>query len=152
MIKYLCLFLTFLVPLSLADNQTSWIRINQVGYLTKSIKVAVLISKDHINPNKFFIKDALTESILYESDNIKAFGDVWSFKSTFRLDFSDMNNSGSYFIECDGIRSPIFKIDNDVYNGTADFLLQYMRQQRCGYNPFLKDSCNTKDGFIIYHP
>ncbi len=27
-----------------------------------------------------------------------------------------------------------------------------MRQQRCGYNPFLKDSCHTHDGFIIYHP
>ena len=45
-----------------------------------------------------------------------------------------------------------FRINDDVYNGTADFLLKYMRQQRCGYNPFLKDSCHTQDGFIIYHP
>jgi len=27
-----------------------------------------------------------------------------------------------------------------------------MRQQRCGYNPFLRDSCHTHDGYIIYHP
>ena len=27
-----------------------------------------------------------------------------------------------------------------------------MRQQRCGYNPFLHDSCHTRDGYIIYHP
>ena len=26
---------------------------------------------------------------------------------------------------------------------TADFLLNYMRQQRCGYNPFLKDGCHV---------
>jgi hypothetical protein len=39
-----------------------------------------------------------------------------------------------------------------VYNGTADYLLHYMRQQRCGYNPFLKDSCHVHDGYIVYHP
>jgi peptidoglycan/xylan/chitin deacetylase (PgdA/CDA1 family) len=27
-----------------------------------------------------------------------------------------------------------------------------MRQQRCGYNPLLRDSCHTQDGYIIYHP
>ena len=27
-----------------------------------------------------------------------------------------------------------------------------MRQQRCGYNPFLKDSCHVHDGYIVYHP
>ena len=39
-----------------------------------------------------------------------------------------------------------------VYNGTADYVLRYMRQQRCGYNPFLRDSCHVKDGYIVYHP
>ncbi|MEK7250677.1 MAG: glycoside hydrolase family 9 protein, partial [Bacteroidota bacterium] len=47
---------------------------------------------------------------------------------------------------------PNFRINYDVYRGTTDFLLNYMRQQRCGYNPFLKDSCHTRDGYIIYHP
>lgn len=27
-----------------------------------------------------------------------------------------------------------------------------MRQQRCGYNPFLHDSCHTHDGYVIYGP
>jgi len=30
--------------------------------------------------------------------------------------------------------------------------LNYMRQQRSGFNPFLNDSCHTRDGYIIYHP
>ena len=34
----------------------------------------------------------------------------------------------------------------------ADYVLKYMRQQRCGYNPFLADSCHTHDGFIVDHP
>src|SRR3546814_5520718 len=27
-----------------------------------------------------------------------------------------------------------------------------MRQQRCGYNPYLQDSCHVHDGYRIYHP
>jgi endoglucanase len=39
-----------------------------------------------------------------------------------------------------------------VYKGSADFALRYMRQQRCGYNPYLKDSCHTHDGYTMYGP
>src|SRR5690606_36366363 len=42
--------------------------------------------------------------------------------------------------------------DEDVYKGSADFALQYMRQQRSGYNPFLRDSCHTDDGYTMYGP
>jgi hypothetical protein len=48
--------------------------------------------------------------------------------------------------------SPVFRIDNNVYSGTADFCLKYMRQQRSGFNPFLNDSCHTHDGFTVYAP
>ena len=27
-----------------------------------------------------------------------------------------------------------------------------MRQQRCGFNPYLVDSCHLDDGYIVYHP
>ena len=47
-------------------------------------------------------------------------------------------------------RSPEFEIGNDVYKGAADFCLRYMRQQRTGFNPFLKDSCHTQDGYVLY--
>ncbi len=77
-------------------------------------------------------------------------------KSTYRLDFSDFNQPGTYYLKAGKAVSPRFPpINNHVYNGTADFLLlNYMRQQRCGYNPFLKDikvaMCTTAG--ILYHP
>lgn len=144
-------FLIFIYCCKIYAEQQCWIRINQLGYLTNSVKVAVLVSKDDLSPDNFSIKDALTESVVFESNEIRPFGGLWSFKSTFRLDFSELQTSGAFFIEYDGIKSPVFRIDDDVYNRTADFLLKYMRQQRCGYNPFLMDSCHTQDGFIIYH-
>ena len=142
----------FITVLTYSQEKSNWIRINQLGYLTKSIKIAVFLSKDGIKPTDFVLKDALTEREVYSSNKIKLFANQWSFKSGARLYFSEFNTPGTYFIECGGAKSLSFRIDDDVYNGTADFLLNYMRQQRCGYNPFLKDSCHTHDGYIIYHP
>ncbi len=130
----------------------SWIRINLLGYLPASVKVAVLVSKDRISLTEFELHHALTGEVLYKSARIKSFGRYGAFESTFRLDFSDFVHQGPVYIEALGVRSPVFNISESVYDGAADFLLRYMRQQRCGYNPFLHDSCHTRDGYRIYHP
>lgn len=130
----------------------SWIRINQLGYLPNTIKVGVLVSKDDIQPDHFTLRSALTDEILFTSRKIAGYGPYGAFASTFRLDFTDYNHPGSVYLEADGAVSPVFCISQKTYAGTADFLLHYMRQQRCGYNPFLRDSCHTQDGYIIYHP
>lgn len=133
------------------DNQ-SWIRINQLGYLPHSNKVAVLCSKENTDCQYFSIREVLTDSVVYKSDNVNAYGPYGSFLTSFRLDFTEYQIDGNYYVEASGIRSPAFRIDNNIYDGTADFLLNYMRQQRCGFNPFLNDSCHTNDGFTIYGP
>ncbi len=141
----LCLLNTLLA-------QTSWIRINQVGYQTNSVKVAVFGSKDSVNVENFQLVDVLTEKVVYNSQNIVDYSSYACFKKTFRLNFSDFTKSGTYYIKIDKVKSPNFIISENPYKGAADFLLNYMRQQRCGYNPFLKDSCHTHDGFIVDYP
>ena len=68
------------------------------------------------------------------------------------MDFSAFRGEGSYRIVAGGIESPVFPINRRVWDGTADFVLNYMRQQRCGFNPFQRDSCHTKDAYVRYHP
>ncbi len=149
-IKFLLLF--FILYLSTAVYAQSWIRVNQIGYLQKSVKAAVLCSKQEISPAQFEICDALTHEVVWKSNKIKPYGEYGPFKTTFRLDFSKFEKEGAYFIKVSDTQSPIFRIANNVYDGSADFLLKYMREQQCGYNPVLKDSCHTHDGFIIYDP
>ena len=146
------LLIILLVLLSSIIFSQSWIRNNQLGYLPKSTKVAVLLSKAEISPKSFSIYDILTDELVFNSTKINSFGSYGSFNSTFRLNFSEFEKKGAYYIKIDSVFSHSFRIATDVYTGTADFLLKYMRQQRCGYNPTLKDSCHTSDGFIIYHP
>jgi len=128
------------------------IRVNQIGYLPGAIKVAVFVSKSNAEVSRFELCDALTDETVYSSGRVKAYGPYAAFTNAYRLDFSDFDGEGAYYVLAGGVKSFHFRIADDVYDGTADYLLNYMRQQRCGWNPCLKDSCHTHDGFIIYHP
>jgi peptidoglycan/xylan/chitin deacetylase (PgdA/CDA1 family) len=147
---HICLGLALTWCLPRADAQ-HWVRVNQLGYLPTSTKVAVLVSKDSIlTPHQFSLINTLTQEESYRSDRIYPCGAFGPFRETFRLDFSDFQEEGSYCLVVDRVVSPPFRLGWHVYDGTADFLLHYMRQQRCGYNPFLRDSCHARDGFVLY--
>ena len=129
-----------------------WIRINQLGYLPQSIKVAVFMSEEGNELNEFQLVDAYTQQVVKTFRTLKQSGSIGNMKSTYRLNFSDYTIPGVYCLKAGQAVSPRFPINAQVYNGTADFLLNYMRQQRCGYNPMLKDSCHVHDAYIVYHP
>jgi peptidoglycan/xylan/chitin deacetylase (PgdA/CDA1 family) len=130
----------------------SWIRINQLGYLPASVKVAVYISGDPGAEKTFTVFDALTDRPVFRGDAVLFNGDVWGMKAAARLDFSGLTAAGGYYIVYGATRSDNFRIGAGIYDGTADFILNYIRQQRCGYNPFLADSCHQHDGMIVDHP
>lgn len=133
-------------------NAGQWIRINQLGYLPKSVKVAVFISEDSADVANFELVDAMTGKTVRDFSSVRNTGSYGTMKSTYRLNFSSFEKRGSYYLKAGEAVSPVFPINADVYNGTADFALNYMRQQRCGYNPFLRDSCHRYDGYVEYHP
>lgn len=134
----------------------SWIRINQIGYLPEATKVAVFMSDDAVKVDGFELVDAFTGDVAWRSDAVRPTGALGQMKTTCRLDFSALKTDGAYYIKVlssgGETRSEIFPINPKVYDGAADFVLNYMRQQRCGWNPFFKDSCHRKDGIIVGHP
>ena len=143
---------------SLTAKADQWIRMNQLGYLPSSSKVAVLLSNEDIAVESFRIIDVYSGETVYSSTpaDIRPTGKLQFMDTTFRLNFSALEKEGSYRMEVSfkggKAQSDIFPISSHAYDGTADFVLNYMRQQRCGWNPFIKDSCHTKDALIVYHP
>lgn len=131
---------------------SAWIRINQLGYTPGGVKIAVLAAKTEMEITGFALHDAGNGSVVFKHDVGKDFGSYGPFTHTWRLDFSAVHTPGSYYLQAGDAKSPVFRISPGVYDGTADFCLQYMRQQRSGFNPFLKDSCHTHDGYTIYGP
>lgn len=151
-IKYKLALLYLFLFVGVSVYGGSWIRINQMGYLPHSIKVAVFISDEAQNINSFQVIDAITGKSVYEDKPIVSDGKNWGMKVALRFDFSKLENPGGYYIKAGNAISSKFCISALAYKGTADFILQYMRQQRCGYNPYLHDSCHTHDGYIVDHP
>lgn len=133
----LILVFTFFISANLMALDSSWIRINQLGYLPKGSKVAVFGSKLNNTISSFQLINATTNKVVFQASAGKNFGSYGPFKSTYRLNFSVVAQPGRYYLKAGSIVSPVFKIDSSVYDGTADFCLQYMRQQRSGFNPFL---------------
>jgi endoglucanase len=152
---FFCLAVVLLIlpVVSFKKNETlQWIRINQLGYTPGGVKVAVWCSKENADLTTFELIDSATGKKAFSNKAGKNFGAYGPFTDTYRLNFSTFKKPGVYYLKAGAATSPTFKIDENVYKGAADFCLQYMRQQRSGFNPFLKDSCHTHDGYTLYGP
>jgi len=148
------LIFILLIPFLGAGQSMSkaWIRINQLGYSHEGIKVGVFVSKEKNLISKFELINAKSSKPVLTGEVGRDFGAYGPFVSSYRLDFSACKTVGTYYLKVGDIKSPEFTLSDNAYAGTADFALRYMRQQRSGYNPFLKDSCHTKDGYTVYGP
>ncbi|SHG75043.1 glycoside hydrolase family 9 protein [Pedobacter caeni] len=137
---------------SFQKEKETWIRINLVGYQQESKKVAVWLSKTEKIPESFQILDKEKGKIVFSSKSVRCYGAYGPFKNSCRLNFSEFKQPGRYVIRTGDVESPELIINDEVYRHAADFALRYLRQQRSGFNPYLKDSCHTRDGYTMYGP
>ena len=132
-------------------DSTTFIRVNQVGYLPDAPKVAVACSLDSARVPTFVVRDEQDRVVLgpRRAERAPGFGPC---VVTHRLDFSALRRAGRYHIEAGDLRSPVVRIGANVYDGGADTLLYYMRQQRSGWNPLFRESVHTHDGIVVDAP
>jgi len=135
-------------PPAPAGGATSFIRVNQVGYLPAGRKVAVVCSLTSTTVTSFEVVDGAGKRVFGPGRAAKsaAFGPC---VETYRLDFSALAAEGEYRVRAGELMSRPFRIASDPYAGAADTLLHYMRQQRSGFNPTFRDSVHTHDGIIV---
>lgn len=148
----LFLFLSFLLTFSV--NAQVNIRLNQAGYLPVDAKIGIAFS-DKKDRGSFTIADVQSGQKVYKARLGKPETNGWGeSKYYYRMDFSKINIPGRYriMISSAGDHSVVFSIGKEVYRTYADTMLVFMRQQRCGYNPFLDMECHRKDGKTMYGP
>ena len=138
-------------PATPLDPARHVIRINQIGYLPASPKLAVLCSLDSARVSSFSVETEDGRRVLGPVSPAAAPG-FGPCVTTHRLDFSTLREEGRYHIVAAGVRSPVVRISRTAYAGVNDSLLWYMRQQRSGYNPFFRDSVHKKDALLVDHP
>ena len=123
------------------------IRINQLGYLPDSPKIAVLCSLERLTVGDFSVSNRSGKIILTRAATAaKPFGPC---VTTYRLDFSSIKTPGEYHLAAAGMVSPLVRIRENAYAGAADTLLYYMREQRSGYNPVFHTVVHARDGIVV---
>ena len=142
-----------------AGSPPSVIRVNQLGYVPNGPKTAVMcVLPDSqagatvaASPVTWSVQDTTGRTVL-ASRRATAAGSFGPCAQTYRLDFSALRRPGRYRVVSAEVRSPVIRVDARAYAGAADTLLYYMRQQRSGWNPTLKDSVHKLDALIVDHP
>ena len=127
------------------------LRVNLGGYHPDDRKVAVLFA-DRPLSGSFTVtvvgaqKPSLTGAIPPRSIG------VWGrFRHHYTLDFTAVRAPGTYVLDAAGASARI-TIGTSVRDAWPGYLLEHLRQQRCGYNPFLDTVCHPFDGRSAYGP
>lgn len=136
------------------DSSAVHIRLNLVGYLPEDPKVAVVFSHRPVYADLAVI-DAGTEETVYKASPAPSDAPGWgSFAHYYTFDFTPVAEEGTYYLEVTDTdneeQSPRFTIGEGAYGDYHEALLTFMRQQRCGYNPFLDVVCHKKDGRTFF--
>src|SRR5436190_3293317 len=127
------------------------IRLNQVGYRSADLKIAIAASHSTL-PLKFNVINAETNQSVF-AGAIKPITGGWGrYDYHAQIDFSALQKPGTYFVQIGETNSQTFRVSSAVYTALPDELLEFMRQQRCGYNPWLDAVCHSFDGRTAYGP
>jgi hypothetical protein len=126
--------------------------VNLVGYRAGDSKVAVVFSHRPIS-DAFRLEDVDRGGTVLEDSLVPSPVPGWGrFDYYYRADFTGVETEGRYQLRVRDNVSRAFRIGGNAYSSTHEDLLGFMRQQRCGYNPFLDLVCHQRDGRSFYGP
>ena len=143
--------LASLAPRAYPQQPQLYIRVNQIGFTLAGSKTAVVFGSDPL-PAEFRIFNAESGAQVF-TGKVDALSGGWGqFARYGEIDFSRLTVEGLYIIDVGSARSQPFTIAVYAYRDVPDQLLEFMRQQRCGYNPFVDAVCHSFDGRTAFGP
>jgi hypothetical protein len=130
-----------------------FIRLNQIAYAPREPKLAIGFSREPL-PSEFQLVSAQDEhKIFFIGPATPITNAAWGrFNHHAELDFSAFHRSGSYRIKVGDACSLPVCIRTGPSAELPAVLLEFMRQQRCGFNPWLNTNCHQLDGRTAYGP
>jgi hypothetical protein len=128
-----------------------YVRANQLGYAPGEPKLAIAFSMEPL-PRNFEIVSA-TDRIVFKGECHPITNAIWGqFSQHADLDFSRFHMPGAFVLKIGNSISPAFDIGNSTYTAIPAELLEFMREQRCGYNPWFGANCHPLDGRTVFGP
>ncbi|MCB0570615.1 MAG: glycoside hydrolase family 9 protein, partial [Phaeodactylibacter sp.] len=146
--------LPFALSFSSAAGAPVYIRHNLLGYLPEEGKVAIAFSEAAVRGGFELVEEG-SGRVVFSGRLSPSPAKGWGrFSYYYDLDFSPYTVPGRYYLRLPGLdsRSNAFRIGLQAYGQPQEDALAFMRQQRCGYNPFLDRVCHQRDGRSFYGP
>ena len=138
-------------PANAGAGDPVYLRVNQVGYRTSDVKIAMALSRGPL-AERFEVVNSTTQRVVWEGVSRQVTGRWGQFDHHAELDFTPFDKPGRYFLRLGAAASQPFQIGDGIYAELPDQLLDFMREQRCGYNPWLDAVCHAFDGRTAYGP
>lgn len=138
-------------PITAQVDQQIFVRVNQLGYTPQDSKLALAFAREPV-PQKFDLIDVKTRQVVFTGLSRPLKGRWGQFDYHAELDFTAWRKSGKYLVRIGNAQSSAFEVQPSIYSDVPDTLLEFMRQQRCGYNPWLDAVCHSFDGRTAYGP
>jgi len=135
------------------ENGTVRIKVDQVGYLPRASKVAMV---NATTATTFAVKRASNDTTAFQGLCGPPAFDADTGDSVQAADFSKLAESGTYYLEVPGVgRSWTFSIGPDVYSRTYYLAMRAFYGQRCGiavdlgpeFPGYLHPACHRKGEF-----
>lgn len=148
-LRFIIFILFGFCALFLRAQTTTEIRVNLRGYQSYMPKKALILSNTALDKPIMLLKNANGE-IVEEYNGIPAAGAWFPFSNYYSINFSDFTKNGTYYLELKGstIVSQTFSIGS--YPNWQNDVVDFIRTQRCGFNPYIKEFCHQKDGLSFF--
>lgn len=143
----------FFVATSALAAESVHFRFNQLGFLPQDNKTAVVMSREALSGRFDVVDHQSGKRVLSGTPDLLP-AEGWGEWYYYQLDFTPVVSVGQYDLCIPGtkVRSASFTIGDSIYSPYQEDALVFMRQQRCGYNPFLDCVCHPRDGRSMYGP
>jgi len=128
------------------SNSEVFIRLSQVGFAQKDIKIAIILSSIKLDGKSFQIIDSNNKVIEYTDEIGNDKGEFGNFNYSYEIDFTKFQKEGSFVINIESYSSLKFEIDKNLFAPIVKELMRFFPVQRCGYtNPSEHEVCHIAD-------
>jgi hypothetical protein len=134
-----------------AAEPTLHFRHNQAGYRPGDLKRVMLFSEAPLK-ERYEVRDGAGRVVLGGRLPPSLGGGWGRFPAHHELSLDAIRAPGTYAVRVGRTPAGSVAVSSDAYRGLAAILLEFLRQQRCGYNPFLDVVCHPFDGRSAYGP
>ena len=149
MIRLLLFLLFGFYALYSQEQPTIEIRVNLRGYPTYMPKKALILSKTELAKPIMLLKKA-TGEIVMEYKGIPT-AEAWlPFSNYYSINFSDLHEEGTYYFELKGSTAVSQTFQIGSYPNWQEDIVDFIRTQRCGFNPHTQEFCHQKDGLSFF--